>query len=176
MCAGITTFNSLRHSEARAGDLVAILGIGGLGHLGVQFASKMGFHTVAIARGRDKEEFARSLGAPHYIDSQPRDVGAELQKLGGAKVVLSTITAASAMEPVLNGLDVDGQLLVVGAAPEPLPVDTAAMIGKRSSVKAWPSGTLRRLRGHAALRRADRRARDDRNDAARARRGRLTSA
>jgi D-arabinose 1-dehydrogenase-like Zn-dependent alcohol dehydrogenase len=141
MCAGITTFNSLRHSPARAGDVVAILGVGGLGHLGVQFASKMGFRTVAIARGRDKEEFARSLGALHYIDSQAGDVGAELQKLGGAKVVLSTITAASGMEPVLSGLDYDGQLLVVGAAPEPLPIDTTAMIGKRTSVKAWPSGT-----------------------------------
>ncbi len=141
MCAGITTFNSLRHSPARAGDLVAILGLGGLGHLGVQFASKMGFHTVAIARGRDKEEFARSLGATHYIDSQAADVGAELQKLGGAQVVLSTITAASGMEPVLNGLDVGGQLLVVGAAAEPLAINTAAMIGKRSSVKAWPAGT-----------------------------------
>jgi D-arabinose 1-dehydrogenase-like Zn-dependent alcohol dehydrogenase len=141
MCAGLTTFNSLRHSPARAGDVVAILGVGGLGHLGVQFASKMGFRTVAIARGRDKEEFARSLGAMHYIDSQTSDVGAELQKLGGAKVVLSTITVASAMEPVLSGLDVNGQLLVVGAAPEPLPVDTGAMISTRSSVKAWPSGT-----------------------------------
>jgi D-arabinose 1-dehydrogenase-like Zn-dependent alcohol dehydrogenase len=141
MCAGLTTFNSLRHSPARAGDLVAILGVGGLGHLGVQFASKMGFNTVAIARGRDKEEFARSLGALHYIDSTASDVGAELQKLGGAKVVLSTVTAAGAMEPVMSGLDVDGQLLVVGAASEPLPIDTAGMIGKRSSVKSWPSGT-----------------------------------
>ncbi|MBV8344960.1 MAG: alcohol dehydrogenase catalytic domain-containing protein [Candidatus Eremiobacteraeota bacterium] len=141
MCAGITTFNALRHSPARAGDLVGVLGVGGLGHLGVQFASKMGFNTVAIARGRDKEEFARSLGALHYIDSTASDVGAELQKLGGAKVVLSTITAASAMEPVLSGLDINGQLLVVGASSEPLPVDTAGMIGKRSSIKAWPSGT-----------------------------------
>ncbi len=141
MCAGITTFNSLRHGPARAGDLVGVLGIGGLGHLAVQFSSKMGFNTVAIARGRDKEEFARSLGALHYIDSSTTDVGAELQKLGGAKVVLSTVTAASAMEPVLSGLDVDGQLLVVGASPEPLPINTAGMIGKRSSVKSWPSGT-----------------------------------
>ncbi len=141
MCAGLTTFNSLRHSPARAGDLVAVLGIGGLGHLGVQFASKMGFRTVAIARGRDKEEFARSLGALHYIDSAAGDVGAELQKLGGAKVVLSTVTVPSAMEPALSGLDYDGQLLVVGAGPEKLPVDTAAMIGMRSSVRSWPSGT-----------------------------------
>jgi D-arabinose 1-dehydrogenase-like Zn-dependent alcohol dehydrogenase len=141
MCAGVTTFNSLRNSGARAGDLVAILGIGGLGHLAVQYASRMGFSTVAIARGRDKEQFARSLGAAYYIDSQAGDVGAELQKLGGARLVLSTITSAAAMGPVLNGLGVDGQLLVVGASPEPLPVDTAAMIGARHSIKAWPSGT-----------------------------------
>jgi len=141
MCAGITTFNSLRHSPARAGDVVGVLGIGGLGHLAVQFASKMGFNTVAIARGRDKEEFARSLGAQHYIDSTSSVISAELQKLGGAKVVLSTVTAAAAMQPVFGGLAVDGQLLVVGAAAEPLPVDTAAMIGLRGSVRSWPSGT-----------------------------------
>jgi D-arabinose 1-dehydrogenase-like Zn-dependent alcohol dehydrogenase len=141
MCAGITTFNSLRNSGARAGDLVAILGIGGLGHLAVQYASKMGFRTVAIARGRDKEELARSLGAAHYIDSSAGDAGAELLRLGGAKLVLSTVTVAAAMEPVLNGLGVDGQLLIVGASPEPLPVDTAAMIGGRNSIKSWPSGT-----------------------------------
>jgi D-arabinose 1-dehydrogenase-like Zn-dependent alcohol dehydrogenase len=141
MCAGITTFNSLRHSAARAGDLVAILGIGGLGHLGVQYASKMGFRTVAIARGRDKEELARSLGAMHYIDSQAGDVGAELLRMGGAKLVLSTITAAEAMEPVMSGLGVDGELLIVGASPHPLPVNTAAMIGGRNSIKSWPSGT-----------------------------------
>ncbi len=140
MCAGITTFNSLRHSEARAGDLVAILGVGGLGHLGVQFAAKLGFRTVAIARGRDKEELARSLGATEYIDSQTEDVGAGLQRMGGAKVVLSTVTAAQAMLPAIAGLGVDGQLLVVGAASEPLPLNTAAMIGTRTSVKAWPSG------------------------------------
>lgn len=141
MCAGITTFNSLRNSAARAGDLVAVLGIGGLGHLGVAFASKMGFNTVAIARGKDKEELARSLGAARYIDSRATDPGAELQRLGGAKLVLSTVTAADAMEPVLNGLGVDGQLLVVGASQEPLPVNTGQMIGGRQSVKSWPSGT-----------------------------------
>jgi D-arabinose 1-dehydrogenase-like Zn-dependent alcohol dehydrogenase len=141
MCAGITTFNSLRHSDARAGDLVAVLGIGGLGHLGVQFAAKMGFNTVAIARGGDKEELARTLGAAVYIDSNAKDVAAELQRLGGATVVLSTITAAAAMEPALGGLGIDGELIVVGAAPEPLPVHTAPMIGTRASIKAWPSGT-----------------------------------
>ncbi len=141
VCAGITTFNSMRHSGAGPGDLVAILGIGGLGHLGVQFAAKMGFRTVAIARGRDKESLARSLGAMHYLDSQTSDVGAELQKLGGARLVLSTITAAAAMEPAIAGLGADGQLLIVGASMEPLPLDTAAMIRQRNSVKSWPSGT-----------------------------------
>jgi D-arabinose 1-dehydrogenase-like Zn-dependent alcohol dehydrogenase len=141
MCAGVTTFNSLRHSPARPGDLVAILGIGGLGHLGVQYAAKMGFQTVAIARGRDKEELALKLGAHRYLDSLAVDIGAELQKLGGAKVVLSTVTAAKAMEPALAGLGVDGELLVVGASHEPLSVQTAAMIGGRNSIKAWPSGT-----------------------------------
>jgi D-arabinose 1-dehydrogenase-like Zn-dependent alcohol dehydrogenase len=140
MCAGITTFNPLRHSEARAGDLVAILGIGGLGHLGVQFAAKMGFRTVAIARGRDKEELARTLGAAEYIDSEAVDVAAALQRMGGAKVVLSTITAAQPMLPAIAGLGVDGQLLVVGAASEPLPLDTGAMLFTRKSIKGWPSG------------------------------------
>ncbi|HLX26462.1 MAG TPA: alcohol dehydrogenase [Candidatus Cybelea sp.] len=140
MCAGVTTFNPLRHSKARAGDLVAILGIGGLGHLGVQFATKMGFRTVAIARGRDKEELARTLGASEYIDSQTVDVAATLQRMGGAKVVLSTVTAAPAMLPAIDGLGVDGELIIVGAASEPLALNTAPMIGRRTSIKAWPSG------------------------------------
>jgi D-arabinose 1-dehydrogenase-like Zn-dependent alcohol dehydrogenase len=141
MCAGVTTFNALRHSVADAGDVVAVLGIGGLGHLGVQYAAKMGFYTVAIARGKDKEAHALQLGAKQYIDSQSQDASAELEKLGGAKVILSTVTAAAAMEPLLGALAVDGQLLVVGAAVDPLPVTTAQMIGGRHSIKAWPSGT-----------------------------------
>jgi D-arabinose 1-dehydrogenase-like Zn-dependent alcohol dehydrogenase len=141
MCAGVTTFNSLRNSAARPGDLVAILGIGGLGHLGVQYAAQMGLETVAIARGRDKEEFALKLGARHYLDSESADVGEALKKLGGAKVVLSTVTDAKAMEPVVAGLAVNGELLVVGASPTPLSLNTMLMIGGRQSVKAWPSGT-----------------------------------
>lgn len=141
MCAGVTTYNSLRHSAARAGDLVAILGIGGLGHLAVQYASKMGFKTIAVARGSDKEELALRLGANEYLDSTAADVGAELQKRGGAALVLSTVTSAKAMEPVMTGLAIDGQLLVVGASHEPLTLNTAGMIGGRHSVKAWPSGT-----------------------------------
>lgn len=141
MCAGITTFNSLRRSGARAGDLVAVLGVGGLGHLAVQYASKMGFRTVAIARGKDKEALARSLGAVEYIDSRATDPGKALQAMGGARVVLATVTAAAAMEPLIPGLAVDGQLLIVGSTMEPLHVITAPMIGQRSSVRAWPSGT-----------------------------------
>ncbi len=141
MCAGVTTYNALRNSGARPGDVVAILGIGGLGHLGVQYAAKMGFHTVAIARGADKEAAALEFGAHRYLDSQATDVAEELQKLGGARVVLSTVTAAKAMEPLVGGLGVDGQLIVVGAAMEPLSVNTASMIGARQSIKAWPSGT-----------------------------------
>jgi D-arabinose 1-dehydrogenase-like Zn-dependent alcohol dehydrogenase len=141
MCAGVTTFNSLRNSGARPGDLVAILGVGGLGHLGVQYAAKMGFETVAIARGRDKEELALKLGAQHYLDSESVDVGEALKKLGGARVVLSTVTEAKAMEPVIAGLAANGELLIVGASPTPLSLNTMLMIGGRQSVKAWPSGT-----------------------------------
>ena len=141
MCAGVTTFNALRNSGARAGDLVAILGIGGLGHLGVQYAAKMGFHTVAIARGESKRALALELGAHAYIDSAASDIGAELQKLGGATLVLATATSAKAMEPAMNGLAIDGQLLIVGASMEPMALQTVQMIGGRHSVKAWPSGT-----------------------------------
>ena len=143
MCAGVTTFNALRHSIARPGDVVAVLGIGGLGHLGVQYAAKMGFHTIAIARGKDKEPDALRLGAKQYIDSQGTDAAAELQKLGGAKVVLSTISSTSAMGPLIEGLGSDGQMMIVGASYEPLSINTAPMfVLKRSnSVKIWLSGT-----------------------------------
>jgi D-arabinose 1-dehydrogenase-like Zn-dependent alcohol dehydrogenase len=140
LCAGITTFNALRHSGARAGDLVGVLGIGGLGHLGVQFAARMGFETVAIARGRDKEPLARQLGARHYIDSRGEDVAARLGELGGASVVLATVTSAKAMSAVVDGLAVGGKLLVVGAAPEPIEVSPFQLIGGRRSVQGWPSG------------------------------------
>ncbi|HEY2968218.1 MAG TPA: alcohol dehydrogenase [Casimicrobiaceae bacterium] len=139
MCAGITTFNALRHSGAQPGDLVAILGIGGLGHLGVQFAAKMGFKTVAIARGADKEPLARQLGARHYIDSQAQDPSAELIKLGGAKVVLATATSGKALSAVLGGLGIDGKMIIVGAA-DPLEVPPRLLIGGRRSVMGWPSG------------------------------------
>jgi D-arabinose 1-dehydrogenase-like Zn-dependent alcohol dehydrogenase len=140
MCAGVTTYNPLRNSGALPGHLVGILGIGGLGHLGVQFASKMGFRTVAIARGRDKESEARKLGAHHYIDSAAESVADELTKLGGAQVVLATVTNAKAMSATIGGLDVNGKLLVVGATPEAIEASPFQLIMARRSVQGWPSG------------------------------------
>jgi alcohol dehydrogenase/propanol-preferring alcohol dehydrogenase len=141
MCAGVTTFNSLRRSGAIAGDLVAVLGIGGLGHLGVQFAAKMGYRTVAIARGKDKEALARKLGAHAYIDSKSEDVGASLRKLGGARIVLATVTNSEAMAAVLPGLGTDGKLIVLGAAMEPIGLSMGSLIFRRQSLAGWPSGT-----------------------------------
>jgi len=141
MCAGITTFNSLRNSGARPGDLVAVLGIGGLGHLGVQFAAKMGFRTVAIARGMDKEPLARKLGAAHYIDSHVQDPAAELLKLGGANVILATVTSGAAMSATLGGLAVNGKLVILGAASEPLEVPGIPLMLGRRSIMGWPSGS-----------------------------------
>ncbi|MDB5026942.1 MAG: Alcohol dehydrogenase GroES domain protein [Candidatus Eremiobacteraeota bacterium] len=141
MCAGLTTYNALRHSGARPGDLVAIQGLGGLGHLGVRYARAMGFDTVAIARGRDKEKFALELGASSYIDSQTEDVAAALTARGGATVVLSTVTSGAAMTAALGGLAVDGKMIAVGASTEPIEFVSAPMIGKRATVQAWPSGT-----------------------------------
>jgi len=140
MCAGITTYNALRNSNARPGDVVAVLGLGGLGHLGVQYAAKMGFKTVGIARGADKEPLARRLGAHHYIDSQAQDPAAELLKLGGARVILATVTNGDAMSAVQSGLGVNGTLVVIGAA-ESLQVSPLVLIGGRRSVKGWYSGT-----------------------------------
>jgi D-arabinose 1-dehydrogenase-like Zn-dependent alcohol dehydrogenase len=140
MCAGVTTFNALRNSGARPGDLVAVLGIGGLGHLGVQFSAKMGFKTVAIARGKDKEPLAKKLGAIYYINSQAADPAAGLNKLGGAKVVIATVTNADAMTAVLGGLAPNGVLMVIGAAG-PLSVDPILLISGCRSVKGWYSGT-----------------------------------
>ena len=139
MCAGVTTFNCLRNSGARPGDLVAVLGLGGLGHLGVQFASKAGFKTVAIARGPEKESLAKSLGAWRYIDSRAQDPSAELRKLGGAKVVLATVTAGDAMAAVLGGLGVNGTLMVIGAATS-MQLSPAGLIGGSHAIKGWYSG------------------------------------
>lgn len=139
LCAGLTTFNALRNSGARTGDVVAVLGIGGLGHLGVQYAAKSGFRTVAIARGKDKEPLARQMGAAIYIDSQLQDPAAELQKLGGASVIIATVTAGAAMSAVVGGLAANGTLLVIGAADR-LEASAIALIGGQRSLKGWYSG------------------------------------
>src|SRR5258708_5623310 len=140
MCAGVTTFNCLRNSGARPGELVAVLGLGGMGHLGVQCAGRAGYRTVAIARGKDKEALARELGAQHYIDSQAQDPAVELRNLGGAKVILATVTNGDAMAAVVGGLGNDGTLMAIGAAPS-LTVSPGQMIGGRLAVKGWYSGT-----------------------------------
>jgi len=140
MCAGLTTFNALRNSGARPGDLVAVLGLGGLGHLGVQFAAKMGFRTVAIARGQDKGPLAETLGARHYIDSVAQDPAEELTKLGGARVILAAVTSGEAMSAALGGLAVHGTLLVLGAAHS-LAVSPLLLITGSRSIRGWYSGT-----------------------------------
>jgi D-arabinose 1-dehydrogenase-like Zn-dependent alcohol dehydrogenase len=141
MCAGITTFNSLRNSGARPGDTVAILGIGGLGHLAVQFAAKSGYRTVAIARGQDKAPLARQLGAHLYIDSTTQDPAAELQKLGGAAVILSTVTNAGALSAAVGGLAPKGKLIINGVPDKPFEVNAVALIMGERSIAGWPSGT-----------------------------------
>jgi D-arabinose 1-dehydrogenase-like Zn-dependent alcohol dehydrogenase len=141
MCAGITTFNALRNSGASIGDLVAILGIGGLGHLAIQFAAKMGFKTIAIARGKDKEEMAIKLGAIHYVDSQSHNAAEELAKMGGANVILGTVPSAKAMSAVLGGLSPNGKLMIIGASDEPLQVPIIQFISGRQSVMGWNSGS-----------------------------------
>ena len=141
LCAGVTTFNALRHSGAMPGDVVAILGIGGLGHLGVQFANKLGFRTVAIARGADKEALSRKLGAHHFIDSATDDVAAALNRLGGARAVLATVTSAEAMTSAINGLAVRGRLIVIGVDAKPIEVSALQLIGGSRSLVGHAAGT-----------------------------------
>ena len=143
MCAGVTVFNALRNSGARVGEVVAVHGIGGLGHLGVQYARQMGFETVAINRGNDKEPLARQLGAHHYIDATAQDVVSELQKLGGARVILATAPNAQAISVLVDGLAPSGKLLVPAAPAEPLTINVFSLITRRSSVAGWYSGTAR---------------------------------
>jgi D-arabinose 1-dehydrogenase-like Zn-dependent alcohol dehydrogenase len=140
LCAGVTTFHALRARGARPGDLVAILGIGGLGHLGVQFAAKMGFRTVAIARGAEKAALARQLGAHVYLDSQTQDVAGELTRLGGAKTILSTVTSGKAVGAVIPGLAVRGTLVVVGVGMDPIEVSSLDLIGASRSIVGHASG------------------------------------
>ena len=140
LCAGITTFNALRHCGAAPGDLVAIHGIGGLGHLGIQFAAHQGFRTVAINRGRDKEALARRLGAAEYIDSERQDPAQALQALGGAQAIIATVTNNDAMQAVVGGLGVNGVMMVIGAVGA-FSIDSLGLLSKRAAVKGWYSGT-----------------------------------
>ena len=140
MCAGVTTFNSLRNSGVGPGEVVAVYGIGGLGHLGVQFAAKSGCKTVAIARGADKAELAKKLGAHVYIDSDKQDVAAELLKLGGAKTILATVTGGDAMTTAFGGLGIDGKLMVLGVPDTPIQVNAFTAVFSRAGLRGWYSG------------------------------------
>jgi D-arabinose 1-dehydrogenase-like Zn-dependent alcohol dehydrogenase len=141
LCAGVTTFNALRNSGARPGDLVGILGVGGLGHMAIQFSAKMSFNTIAVARGKDKEPLAKKLGAKYYFDSESQNAAAEMEKLGGAKVILSTVTSGKAVNAVLGGLGINGKLILVGNPDQPLEVQGRLLIAGRRSITGWPSGS-----------------------------------
>ena len=139
LCAGITTFNALRHCGAGPGEVVAIHGVGGLGHLGIQFAARLGFRVVAVNRGRDKEPLARQLGAHEYIDSTAADPATALRALGGARAILATVTNAAAMQAIAGGLGANGTLMVIGAVGA-LTIDSLDLLRKRAAVKGWYSG------------------------------------
>lgn len=141
LCAGITVFNPMRSSGTRAGDLVGVQGIGGLGHLGIQYARQMGFHTVAIGRGADKEPLAKKLGAHAYIDSGVADAATELRRLGGARLILATAPDAKSISALVGGLSGNGKLLVVGVPLEPLNVSAMQLVVSKTSVQGWPSGS-----------------------------------
>jgi D-arabinose 1-dehydrogenase-like Zn-dependent alcohol dehydrogenase len=141
LCAGITTYNSLRHSGAFPGDLVAVQGIGGLGHLGIQFANKCGYNVAAIGRGTENAALAKKLGASVYIDSQSTKPAEELQKLGGAQVILATAPNAKAMSELIDGLSPNGKLLVIGATFDPIEVSPVQLIGGSKSIQGWAAGT-----------------------------------
>jgi D-arabinose 1-dehydrogenase-like Zn-dependent alcohol dehydrogenase len=140
MCAGVTTFNALRHSHAMPGDLVAIEAIGGLGHLAVQFANKFGYRTVAIARGNDAKDLALKLGAHAYIDSDATNPAEELQRMGGAKAILSTVPSGKAMSGMIDGLGDNGKLMVIGASAEPIEVSPIQLIKSMRSIQGWAAG------------------------------------
>lgn len=143
MCAGVTTFNAIRSSGVRPGARIAVLGLGGLGHLGVQFSAKLGFETIAIARGAEKEDFARQLGADHYIDSTSADVAAELRALGGADLVLATVTDADSMSATVPGLATRGRLVVLGVPQEPLAISAGDLVPANRSIAGHASGTAK---------------------------------
>ncbi|HEX6502871.1 MAG TPA: alcohol dehydrogenase [Terriglobales bacterium] len=141
LCAGITTYNALRHSGAHPGDLVAVQGVGGLGHLGIQFASKFGYKVVAIGRGSENALLAKKLGADLYIDSQATKAAEALQKLGGARVILATAPSSKAMSELVDGLGPNGELMVVGAAFDPIEVTPLQLISGSRTIQGWASGT-----------------------------------
>src|ERR1700756_286743 len=141
LCAGITTYNSLRHSGAFPGDLVAVQGIGGLGHLGIQFANKFGYQVSAIGRGAENGALAKKRGASVYIDSQSAKPAEELQKLGGARVILATAPSSKAMSELVDGLGANGKLLVVGATFDPIEVTPLQLISGNRSIQGWAAGT-----------------------------------
>jgi NADPH2:quinone reductase len=140
LCAGITSFNALRNTDAGPGDLVAVQGVGGLGHLGVQYARAMGFETVALSRSPDKRDLARSLGADHFVDTAETDPADALASMGGARVVLATAPSADAISSVVGGLGRNGEVVVVGVPHEPVPIDVTHLVGTRGSVTGWASG------------------------------------
>ncbi len=140
LCAGVTTFNSLRHSRALPGEMVAVHGIGGLGHLAIQFARQFGFQVAAISRGRDKEELALRLGAHRYIDAAAANPAEELTRLGGARVILATAPHSAAISQLIGGLGRNGMLLAIAGTAEPMTVSPAQLIGRRISIQGWPSG------------------------------------
>jgi propanol-preferring alcohol dehydrogenase len=140
LCAGVTTFNALRNAGARPGDTVAVQGIGGLGHLAIQYAAKMGFRTIAISRGADKEALARELGAHEYVDTQKVDAAEGLQKLGGADLVLATAPHGDAIAATVNGLKPRGKLLIVAAPFDPIPISAFSILSGKS-IAGWPSGS-----------------------------------
>jgi D-arabinose 1-dehydrogenase-like Zn-dependent alcohol dehydrogenase len=141
LCAGITTFNALRHSGAHPGDLVAVQGVGGLGHLGIQFANKFGYKVAAIGRGPENAALAKKLGASVYVDSKATNAAQELQKLGGAKVILATAPSSKAMSELIDGLGPRGKLMVVGAGPDPIEVTPIQLIAGSKTIQGWWSGT-----------------------------------
>jgi D-arabinose 1-dehydrogenase-like Zn-dependent alcohol dehydrogenase len=141
LCAGVTTFNSLRHSGAGPGDLVAVLGVGALGHLGIQFANKFGYQVAAVSGGPENEALARKLEAHHYIDSVASNAAGELQKSGGERVILATAPSGKAMSALFDGLGVDGKLVVLGASAEPITATPVQLIRGRRGLQGWPSGT-----------------------------------
>lgn len=143
LCAGITVYNALRNAGARSGDLAAVHGIGGLGHLGIQYARQMGFRTVAIGRGKDKQPLASKLGAHEYIDINAGNPAEALQKLGGARIILATAPDSKSISSLFDGLGTNGKLVIVGASGEPLNINPLQLINNRRGIQGWPSGTAK---------------------------------